>query len=175
MATDTPLPADDPALIAFQAYIKTKDYLNSKMWAVKDEFTEGSMWAAFHEGFVRGGNLRWQSDSDLLDACKLAMQRAEGLYVNYHTDPDVNVYRRAITKAEGGKISSIEIDLRPFELCEAAYTPRQLIEVAGNNPKHFYLVQLIGPEQCRLDDGATIGVQDGDKYICIYTGPTIAA
>lgn len=46
-----PLPEHDPMLIAFKAYEKTACYANTKRWAIHPEHVEGSLWAAFCEGW----------------------------------------------------------------------------------------------------------------------------
>lgn len=55
MSTDvvasTPLAADDPMLVAFKAYYKSAPYANTKRWAVHPEHVDGSLWAAFCEGW----------------------------------------------------------------------------------------------------------------------------
>jgi hypothetical protein len=49
--TMTPLPVDDPRMIAWKAYRESAEYANAAGWAVFPENTEGSLWAAFIAGF----------------------------------------------------------------------------------------------------------------------------
>lgn len=42
---------NEPVMVAWDEYKKTEDYANSKRWAAHREHTEGSLWAAFAEGF----------------------------------------------------------------------------------------------------------------------------
>ncbi len=70
MTTSARVPADDPRMIAWTAYKATEEYANSFKWAVgrsvptdpraaEDRRThvEGSLWAAFIEGFEAGARL----------------------------------------------------------------------------------------------------------------------
>ncbi len=72
----SPVPADHPLMVAWNAYQATEDYANSKRWALRlrpsaqvgspeaettdqeiatlktrEQFVEGSLWAAFMAGF----------------------------------------------------------------------------------------------------------------------------
>ena len=47
----TKLPDDSPILIAFNQYKATQSYENTKKWALYPEHVEGSLWAAFMEGW----------------------------------------------------------------------------------------------------------------------------
>ena len=56
-----PVSADDPRMIAWTAYKATDDYANTLKWALwphnderKQQYVEGSLWAAFIEGFEAG-------------------------------------------------------------------------------------------------------------------------
>lgn len=51
MSTMAPVPKDDPLMIAWEAYTATDKYANTKRWAIHPEHVEGSLWAAFMEGF----------------------------------------------------------------------------------------------------------------------------
>jgi hypothetical protein len=53
MPTETPVPADHPMMKAWKAYEATDDFANSKKWAGKPEHVDGSLWAAFVQGWVR--------------------------------------------------------------------------------------------------------------------------
>lgn len=52
MSTMTPCPANDPRMIAWTKYKATEEYANVLNWAHHEEHTEGSLWAAFIEGFA---------------------------------------------------------------------------------------------------------------------------
>lgn len=38
-------------MVAWKEYQESKDFANSKKWAIHTEHVEGSLWAAFLEGF----------------------------------------------------------------------------------------------------------------------------
>ena len=48
-----PVPKDSPLMKAWEEYKASADYANSCKWArhASDEFVDGSLWAAFAEGF----------------------------------------------------------------------------------------------------------------------------
>src|SRR5712691_5739140 len=52
MSVMTPLPADDPRLVAWTSYTATEDYRNTKKWAEHTDHGEGSLWAAFIAGWA---------------------------------------------------------------------------------------------------------------------------
>ena len=52
MGTESPLPKDHPAIVAWDDYQQTEDYSNGFRWAAHEEHRQGSMWAAFHAGFA---------------------------------------------------------------------------------------------------------------------------
>lgn len=69
MSTSTKLPDDDPLMISWKAYQQTQEYDNTLRWAKNFTITvaydtgqlimnantqEGSLWAAFAEGFKAG-------------------------------------------------------------------------------------------------------------------------
>lgn len=49
-----PVPEDHPLMVAWKAYKESPDYANTKKWAMHEEHTEGSLWAAFMAGFAAG-------------------------------------------------------------------------------------------------------------------------
>lgn len=49
-----PVAADDPLLVAWEAYRDTPEYANTERWARSTEHTRGSLWAAFEAGFRAG-------------------------------------------------------------------------------------------------------------------------
>lgn len=51
MTEQTPVPAQHPMMIAWEAYSNGPEYQNSAHWAVRPEHTKGSMWAAFVAGW----------------------------------------------------------------------------------------------------------------------------
>lgn len=51
MTTTTPVDRDSPLYQAWLRYRESADYANTKQWATHDEHTEGSLWAAFEQGF----------------------------------------------------------------------------------------------------------------------------
>ena len=62
----TPVPADDPRTIAWEAYKETDEYANSVKWALcrthvherTEKYVEVSLWAAFIEGFAAAGHAK---------------------------------------------------------------------------------------------------------------------
>ena len=53
MSTTQQMSDDDPCMIAWNAYKASDDYANTKRWAVNQENVDGSLWAAFLEGWNR--------------------------------------------------------------------------------------------------------------------------
>jgi hypothetical protein len=51
MSVQSPVPADDPLMVAWTAYKATEEYANTKKWATSPQDTDGSLWAAFVEGY----------------------------------------------------------------------------------------------------------------------------
>lgn len=51
MPTETPVGADDPRMLAWNAYKATPEYANTRKWALHEEHVDGSLWAAFFAGF----------------------------------------------------------------------------------------------------------------------------
>jgi len=47
----SPVPEDDPLMKAWQAYKSSPEYLNSWTWAGEIKHRDGSMWAAFVQGW----------------------------------------------------------------------------------------------------------------------------
>src|SRR4051812_29551363 len=51
MTTSAPVPADHPLMVAWTAYTATEEFANTLRWASKPEHSQGSLWAAFEQGF----------------------------------------------------------------------------------------------------------------------------
>jgi len=54
MSTQSPLPQNDPVLIAFQKLKKTPEYQNAVKWTIKAELesqADGELWFAFAAGY----------------------------------------------------------------------------------------------------------------------------
>jgi hypothetical protein len=51
MPTMQRLPDDHPEMKAFELYKNTPEYRNTLKWASQNNYTEGSLWAAFDEGW----------------------------------------------------------------------------------------------------------------------------
>lgn len=51
MNAQSQVPADHPMIIAWELYKGTEDYTNTRKWAAIDEHRDGSLWAAFVEGW----------------------------------------------------------------------------------------------------------------------------
>lgn len=52
MPAMTPCPSDDPRMIAWTAYKATEEFSSTRKWAGYPQHVEGSLWAAFIEGFA---------------------------------------------------------------------------------------------------------------------------
>lgn len=52
MTTMTPVPADSPLMLAWNAYKASEGYENTKRWAAHLHAVDGSLWAAFEAGFT---------------------------------------------------------------------------------------------------------------------------
>lgn len=51
MPIETPVPKNDPLMVAWLAYKATEDYVNTRKWALHEEHVDGSLWAAFASGW----------------------------------------------------------------------------------------------------------------------------
>lgn len=51
MSAMTPVPKDHPLMLAWEAYKATDEYANTKKWAAYPEHVDGSLWAAFEQGW----------------------------------------------------------------------------------------------------------------------------
>jgi hypothetical protein len=51
MTTMQALPKNNPEMKAWELYKQTPNYFNTREWATKEEHTDGSLWAAFDEGY----------------------------------------------------------------------------------------------------------------------------
>lgn len=56
MDAAAPVPNDHPLMIAWKAYQSSGEYQNTKNWAAFEEHVDGSLWAAFVEGWEAGSN-----------------------------------------------------------------------------------------------------------------------
>ena len=52
MPDEAPVPAGHPLMKAWKAYAETEDFANSKKWAGDPTHVEGSLWAAFLQGWL---------------------------------------------------------------------------------------------------------------------------
>ncbi|HEU4344033.1 MAG TPA: DUF2829 domain-containing protein [Candidatus Binatia bacterium] len=62
MPTETPIPKDHPLMVAWEAYKATPDYANTRKWASHDEHVDGSLWAAFSQGWFLCENQRTEEN-----------------------------------------------------------------------------------------------------------------
>ena len=53
MPTMEKLPDDDMRVVEFANYETTEEYANTRRWALKEANVDGSLWAAFIEGWNR--------------------------------------------------------------------------------------------------------------------------
>lgn len=51
MEAMSPVPANDPLMIAWEAYKASPEYANTRRWALQEAHVDGSLWAAFVAGF----------------------------------------------------------------------------------------------------------------------------
>jgi hypothetical protein len=51
MPAMAPVPEDHPLMIAWNAYKATDDFANTRKWAAQDQHLDGSLWAAFEQGY----------------------------------------------------------------------------------------------------------------------------
>lgn len=51
MPTEAACPADAPVMKAWEAYKKRDEFQNTRRWALYEAHVEGSLWAAFYQGF----------------------------------------------------------------------------------------------------------------------------
>lgn len=51
MPVEQQLPKDHPLIVAFEAYKQTDEYQNTKLWAKEPKHVDGSLWAAFMNGY----------------------------------------------------------------------------------------------------------------------------
>jgi hypothetical protein len=51
MSTETPVPVDHPLRKAWDAYKARDTYSNTRRWALHEDHVDGSLWAAFAEGW----------------------------------------------------------------------------------------------------------------------------
>ena len=90
MPTETPVPADHPMMKAWKAYETTDDFANSKKWAAVPEHLNGSLWAAFMQGYM------------------VATERAASLHESVNPASD----RERIDKAPGAGAMGAVIEYR---------------------------------------------------------------
>ena len=50
----TDVPSTDPMMVAWESYRASANYANTRKWATKDRHVDGSLWAAFCEGWSAG-------------------------------------------------------------------------------------------------------------------------
>lgn len=51
MSAQTPLPKDDPLIVAWEAHKATEEHANDVRWAKVEAHTVGSLWSAFEAGW----------------------------------------------------------------------------------------------------------------------------
>jgi hypothetical protein len=78
MSVMTPAPKDAPVMVAWEAYKLTDEYQNTRKWALHERHVDGSLWAAFSEGFARSLSSREAVIEECIAACN-GEQLTEGL------------------------------------------------------------------------------------------------
>lgn len=46
------VPSDHPLMVAWETYKVSDHYRNSRRWALHDDHVDGSLWAAFEQGWA---------------------------------------------------------------------------------------------------------------------------
>ena len=67
---ESPVPATDPLMIAWEAYKQSPAYANSRKWAQQEEHVDGSMWAAFMTGFTYARDQERQRTLAIISAAR---------------------------------------------------------------------------------------------------------
>jgi hypothetical protein len=62
--------ADEPVMIAWTAYKATAEFASTWNWAAHDKHREGSLWAAFEQGFSAATRSQSERVSRLVEALK---------------------------------------------------------------------------------------------------------
>ena len=55
MPDESPVPTDAPLMKAWETYKASEEFQNTRRWALHEEHVEGSLWAAFLEGWLAAG------------------------------------------------------------------------------------------------------------------------
>ena len=85
MGAMTPVPMDDPLMIAWKAYQATTEYANTKKWALHEPHVDGSLWAAFVEGWSRSAALASTPGGPRLDWLRTLTFAFKTEYADKHT------------------------------------------------------------------------------------------
>lgn len=96
MSTMVALPTDHPEMKAWERYKKTERYENSREWAIAQGHTDGSLWAAFDEGW----NAAMQTPVDIaakeLEELRLSLKSSspeDDLDKAFHTFLSLDAYQ----------------------------------------------------------------------------------
>lgn len=73
MPVITPLPNGHPLMLAWESHKATEEYANTRRWALHDAHVDGSLWAAF----VQGWNAREPAPDAERDALKAEVEKAK--------------------------------------------------------------------------------------------------
>jgi len=113
MSTMTPLPDDDPMMLAWRAFQETDDYKNALKWVqelgsitfsfnangtritAEHPYVEGSLWAPFIAGYEKGRTTRGKEISqvtDAFDVVKKAMKDDPELAWSWHSNIAMSFY-----------------------------------------------------------------------------------
>jgi hypothetical protein len=59
-SASSPVPKDHPLMVAWRAYLSTEDFANTRRWVDEgdESAVDGSLWAAFEQGWRAAGGLR---------------------------------------------------------------------------------------------------------------------
>jgi hypothetical protein len=103
MSASAPVPADHPLMKAWEAYKASDEYASTKKWAVYAENTDGSLWAAYSQGWRDGGGQKPFTDDarvnhfrGLLGEALQALQNGPMSQRVYNTPKLIDVIRRAL-------------------------------------------------------------------------------
>lgn len=107
LVASSALPVNDPLLRAYHAYRETRDYKNTRKWALTDEHVDGSLWAAFMHGWEANDAATSSSHDSLVKALEEIVRESEmGEQSDWASNAEgrmLRIARAALSQAKGGK------------------------------------------------------------------------
>lgn len=134
-----PIDPKTPVRVAWDRYKATDAYANTLNWATQEEHTEGSLWAAFYQGWMR-------YPGEEAQVTKLAARVAELEASNVEKDERLSDFIESYQKVIGEECSPDErhctcvpsLRTRIAELEGALNGASRLILVGGPNGDHSF-------------------------------------